>query len=221
MKLINKILFASIIFSFALPCLAVGEEGNNAAPPASSAENAKKIPKFPGIFIKKPSSNSDNKTKSENNDQNHPAAPPAQSSEKPPVQSEEKKEIKKETPKQNETQKPKQKSKPKVTSKSENSKNNSQNSVTNSEKSSANEQKTNSPENPNGDSEGLNDIISTKEDDNNNKKEYIIRGIISMILVLAGAVLLVAVIITGVSKKANKSSLSDQNEDKYRDKKFQ
>ena len=65
MKLRNKIVFALIVFSFALPCLAVGEEGNNAAPPASSSEGAKKIPKFPGIFIKKPSSNSENKAKSE------------------------------------------------------------------------------------------------------------------------------------------------------------
>ena len=35
--------------------------------------------------------------------------------------------------------------------------------------------------------------------ENSRKKEYIIKGIISMLLVIAGAILLVIVIITGVS----------------------
>ncbi len=59
------------------------------------------------------------------------------------------------------------------------------------------------PEAPNQEPDDFSSNIPSRE--NSKKKEYVIKGIISMLLVIAGAILLVIVIITGVnSTKAGK-----------------
>ena len=61
------------------------------------------------------------------------------------------------------------------------------------------------PEVPNEEPDDFKSNIPSRE--NSRKKEYIIKGIISMLLVIAGAILLVIVIITGVnSTKAGKKA---------------
>ena len=74
------------------------------------------------------------------------------------------------------------------------------------------------PETPNEEPDDFKSNIPSRE--NSKKKEYIIKGIISMILVIAGAILLVIVIITGVNNsKISKKAKRAKRKKKFFDKK--